>query len=577
MVAKYEKAVWGPRFWYVLETVADRYPDQPTPEDKQRFSSTVKGVTAYVPCDDCLTHGNQYLADNPPEPENREQALHYICNFRNNANEHAGNPTVNCDQVIKARLADSTEACDTCSVAGDEKETANLTRGQKAIIRSKESERDLFNSYCDADGIERPPIVHAPCPTLPDTSCVDPKANTIYLNPYTSSDRQILHEYQHYRDLKKQNTVSTEDQANDFAYDELNTVAPKLVPLGYTPPSQADLSMIGDTPTATAKYAWSTLEKADLKRMGIEKAESSITDGHKAINKEIADIDRLAGRRKGKKMVSIEDEFPMYAMMMEEERKKKAEEEARKNNSRGALSILDPIYESYARAMGFVDVQPHLLNLAYTPQVVENVIMTLAEANMTSAGAGFLSLGLGITFFTAGLLGRKKLVPNDQLLLQNLCGSFFWRSLEFLNPKRKMKESVEKVIDEFKDGHYNPKIFFETPEHALKASAKQAATPQQLPPGVPGSVQVDAAGNPIPPGTAIGTTDTMTDAAYDLDGDNYYDDTDQYEIDRGQGYIDPMARNIYTAQPDPNAADPGDLEVAQYATEDDEDDYDMYD
>jgi len=587
-----DKAIWGRHYWYVLETTADRYPDTPTQEDKTKFANTARVIADAVPCDDCREHSASYMTDNPPEPENRESALRYVCNWRNNANEHAGNPVVDCDSVIKARLADTTKPCDTCGV-GDEQETstttttANLTRGQKAILRSKESERDLFNSYCDADGIERPPIVHAPCPTLPDTSCVDPKERTIYLNPYTSSDRQILHEYQHYRDLVKSNSVSTEDQANDFAYDELNTVAPKLVPLGYQPPSTPDMSMVGDsgtpttTTTPTANYAWSSLEKADLKRMGLEKAEHKLADSHKAINKEIADIDRLAGRRRGKKMVSIEDEFPLYAMMMEEERKKKAEEEARKNNSRGALSILDPIYESYGRAMGFIDVQPHLLNLAYTPQVIENVVMTLAEANMTSAGAGFLSLGLGITFFAAGLLGRKKLVPNDQLLLQNLCGSFFWRGLEFLNPKRKMKESVEHVIDEFKEGHYSPKVFFETPEHALRASAKanQATSGQPPTPGVPGAVQVDAQGNPVAPGTAIGTTDTMTDAAYDLDGDDYYDDTDQFERDYGQGYIQPVARNIYTAQPDPSAADPGDLVVdtsAQYA-EEDSDDYDMYD
>jgi hypothetical protein len=573
-----DKAVWGPKFWGVLESIASQFPDNPTPADTKRFSNTVKGVASYVPCEDCTKNSQTYFTEKPPEPKNRESAVRYMCEFRNSANSHAGSPLVDCDTVVAEKMADSSQTCSNCSV--EDSESKGLTRGQRSLARSKAAKRDLFYSYCADDNLDRPELIHAPCPSVPETSCVDYKDQKnikVYLNPYTDSDRQVLHEYQHYKHMRNGGGVSTEDQAQDFAYQELNILAPRLLPPNYK--ASSDSILVASDGTKN----WLSLEKADLKRAGLDKAERSITDEHKNIEKEIADIDRIAGRRKGKKYVSFEEEFPMYSMMLEEERRKKLEEEKKKEESRGSLSVLDPIYESFGKAMGFHNVPPHLLNLAYTPEIIENVVMTLAEANMTSAGAGILSASLGAAFFLGGVIGRKKLATNDQLLLQNLAGSFFWRTMEFLNPKRKMKESVMEVVDEFKKGHYSPRVFLETPEHELGAKGRQTTTGAAAapPPTVVGGTAVDANGNPIviPGSTDIGVTDTSIPAQYDLDGDNYYDDTDAYEIDRDPGtYIQPSARNIYNAVPDTSAASEGDLVVdssASYAAADD--DFDMYD
>jgi hypothetical protein len=306
-----------------------------------------------------------------------------------------------------------------------------------------------------------------------------------------------------------------------------------------------------------------SMDKADLKRMGIQ-------DSTKSIEKEIADIDRIAGRRGKQKHFSFEEEFPLYAMITRDEDRKRREEERKKASTHSSLSAFDPVYESFGKMMG-LEVPASQLNLAYTPQIIQNVVMTLVEANFTPAGSGIMSLGLGIAFFLAGIVGRKTLVTNDQLLLQNLSASFFWRTMEFVNPKRHFKESIKETIHEIKDGHYSPKIFFETPKAYEEDMRSYQSTTPATPaapgaPGAPATPPAISGATPVAPqSNIIGTTDTSTPAQYQLAGDDYYEDTDQVSVPRNiySGQVD----NIALAQTVAQATDPT---TASYASDDEE-------
>jgi hypothetical protein len=535
-----DNSIWGNAYWLVLENAAKKFPDNPSTEDVADFGTTVKYVTRTLPCDDCIPHSSAYIQKNPPKPRSKKEALHYLCGFKNDVNQRIGKKTVDCEELVNSKLTG--KDCDSCKVAAD------TPAGLKMLAQSKAVKAAMIDAYAAQDGIPKPDIIHEPCPEIPESSCLDhrdPNHPKLFLNPFTDSDRQVLHEYKHYRDYIKTGQPCSESEAQDFAYSEIKKLHPAIA--HHVPQPGAPQGPPAGTPLPQG-YAgdWmSDADKADLKRMGIDKAEQSIT-------KVVGDIDRLSGRHSSsrKRRMTLEEEFPLYAMIKYEEERKEREEKKKLDADHHSLSMLDPIYEGLRKGLGFENVTAAQLNLVYTPQVITNVIMTLIESNFTPAGSGMFSVGLGLSIFVAGLIGRKSLSMNDQLLLQNLSGSFFWRTLGMLNPKRRFKESLKDTMDEFKDGHYFP--FIETPrdyeediKEAFQAQQQQQAATQSTPGGTAvtpdGTVVPTSAGG----GSTIGTSTTMTPSQYDLEGDDYYDDTNEMVVDEQGMQMPSLPMNIY--------------------------------
>lgn len=532
---------WGQHYWSVLWPLAEKFPDNPSDDDKKQFGTTVRGIVKTLPCEDCTKHSDEHIAKDAPENvTGKESALQYMCRFQNTANRNAGKPEVDCTPVVKTRMGQKPD-CQSCKadatptpeVQGTPmpQQTAPSISGSEALLRSKQAKRDLFYSYCDQANISRPEIRHEPCPGYPETSCMDyndEKNITMYLNPFTDSDRQVLHEFEHYRTKKLRNRISTENQAQDFAYGEIKKVAPELVMGGRTGGS------------GTTANDWDTSDKADLRRMGIKQKEQDL-------DKLVADIDKISGRGGKRKRFSLEEEFPLYAMIRHEEDRKARDEEKKKLTEKHSLSMLDPLYESVRKAAGFETITAAQLNLAITPQIIQNLITTLLEANLTPAGSGLMTAGLGISMVLAGLVGRKTLSTNDQILIQDLGASFFWRSMEFLNPKRHFKDSLMEAVDEFKDGNYSPAVFLETPksydERMKKALQANAGTGDASTATVPGAVTVGS-------GSTVGTTTQTDPAQYQLDGDDYYEDSENQMTDEYGNPISTVPRNVYTGQID---------------------------
>jgi hypothetical protein len=66
-----ENAEWGPLFWILLHSLAERAGKQPDAllqgDEVRLWVKTLNSVADTLPCDVCSRHYKEYLAENPPE------------------------------------------------------------------------------------------------------------------------------------------------------------------------------------------------------------------------------------------------------------------------------------------------------------------------------------------------------------------------------------------------------------------------------------------------------------------------------------------------------------------------------
>ena len=56
---------WGPHFWYMIETIADSYPEKPSPELQQQTVLWFHAFRFLLPCSNCRKHFDQYIGSKP--------------------------------------------------------------------------------------------------------------------------------------------------------------------------------------------------------------------------------------------------------------------------------------------------------------------------------------------------------------------------------------------------------------------------------------------------------------------------------------------------------------------------------
>ena len=57
--------VWGPSMWFMFHVVALTYPQRPTREDRQHFSSFYTGLKNVLPCEGCRKGYTSMLESGP--------------------------------------------------------------------------------------------------------------------------------------------------------------------------------------------------------------------------------------------------------------------------------------------------------------------------------------------------------------------------------------------------------------------------------------------------------------------------------------------------------------------------------
>ena len=53
--------VWGPHFWFIMESIANTYPDEPTRDEKKHAYNFFHELGYVLPCKKCRTHYSETL------------------------------------------------------------------------------------------------------------------------------------------------------------------------------------------------------------------------------------------------------------------------------------------------------------------------------------------------------------------------------------------------------------------------------------------------------------------------------------------------------------------------------------
>ncbi|KDQ50874.1 hypothetical protein JAAARDRAFT_62909 [Jaapia argillacea MUCL 33604] len=90
------KAALGRATWKLLHTITLRYPELPTPDEREALSSYFHIFSRLYPCGECATEFQQLLKKFPPQTSSRRAAALWLCHVHNQVNERLHKPEFDC-------------------------------------------------------------------------------------------------------------------------------------------------------------------------------------------------------------------------------------------------------------------------------------------------------------------------------------------------------------------------------------------------------------------------------------------------------------------------------------------------
>ncbi|ODV89402.1 hypothetical protein CANCADRAFT_65940 [Tortispora caseinolytica NRRL Y-17796] len=95
------KAELGRASWKLFHTILARYPEKPTPEERQTLSDYIHLFSRVYPCGECAGHFQKLLKKFPPQTSSQAAAAQWGCFVHNQVNERLGKDLFNCDEVAE--------------------------------------------------------------------------------------------------------------------------------------------------------------------------------------------------------------------------------------------------------------------------------------------------------------------------------------------------------------------------------------------------------------------------------------------------------------------------------------------
>ncbi|KAM4055181.1 Erv1 / Alr family protein [Hirsutella rhossiliensis] len=93
------KAELGRATWKFLHTMAAKYPEKPTPEDRKTFELFFLSFGKLYPCGDCAKHFRALLKEMPPQTSSRNSAAGWLCEAHNRVNKRLQKPIFDCNNI----------------------------------------------------------------------------------------------------------------------------------------------------------------------------------------------------------------------------------------------------------------------------------------------------------------------------------------------------------------------------------------------------------------------------------------------------------------------------------------------
>ncbi|CEP64575.1 flavin-linked sulfhydryl oxidase LALA0_S12e02080g [Lachancea lanzarotensis] len=95
------KEALGRASWKYFHTVLARFPDEPTPAEREKLDQFLRLYAELYPCGECSEHFVKMLAKWPPQTSSRKAAALWGCHIHNRVNEHLGKDEYDCSDVLE--------------------------------------------------------------------------------------------------------------------------------------------------------------------------------------------------------------------------------------------------------------------------------------------------------------------------------------------------------------------------------------------------------------------------------------------------------------------------------------------
>ncbi|KAK6538150.1 hypothetical protein TWF694_011032 [Orbilia ellipsospora] len=93
------KAELGRASWRLLHTMMARFPEKPSPDEREALKSYIYLFSRLYPCGECASHFRLLLKKYPPQTSSRDAASQWGCVVHNAVNERLGKEIFDCGTI----------------------------------------------------------------------------------------------------------------------------------------------------------------------------------------------------------------------------------------------------------------------------------------------------------------------------------------------------------------------------------------------------------------------------------------------------------------------------------------------
>lgn len=95
---------WGPRFWFVMHSVAWFYPDFPTTTEMANAKAFYESLVSLLPCPGCAEHYRRMLLQNAVNTSSRTALMAWVNSIHNSVNARVGKAQVPLEDFVAGRV-----------------------------------------------------------------------------------------------------------------------------------------------------------------------------------------------------------------------------------------------------------------------------------------------------------------------------------------------------------------------------------------------------------------------------------------------------------------------------------------
>ncbi|KAF2863563.1 hypothetical protein K470DRAFT_254865 [Piedraia hortae CBS 480.64] len=93
------KAELGRAAWRLFHTIMARFPDKPTPDEREALHSYIHLFVRLYPCGECAEHFREIVRRFPPQVSSRSAAATWACHVHNQVNLRLGKEVFDCSNI----------------------------------------------------------------------------------------------------------------------------------------------------------------------------------------------------------------------------------------------------------------------------------------------------------------------------------------------------------------------------------------------------------------------------------------------------------------------------------------------